>query len=202
MAKTCAELIAAVRARAARSNDTVLITADFVLLALNEGQIHIARKMPRQIDLDSSSTEDYQISTDDTSIDLTTITPAHIGGIWILNEGATRQAGIKYRSLEDFRKEYVPVSEEGSGEWTEYTRQGNTLLFNCPLASDYDELYLRIDYTKWAAAFASTTSTATSDLSNSDKGLILFALAEVYDEIALSQPKFEAKALKLSLIHI
>jgi hypothetical protein len=62
------------------------------------------------------------------------------------------------------------------------------------LASDYNNLYLRIDYTKWATDLANGGT--ASQLSNSNKGLILFALAEIYDEIALAQPRFETKALK------
>lgn len=266
-------LIDTVRARAGRSNDSVLITEAFVLDALNEAQLHIVRKMPRQLDLDKSDRTTYRISSAKTvaiggcarssnvvtvttsaihymmvdqkvlledvdsgsetnafsgehtivsvpttttftiaqtgadesnlaagtatafSIPISTLNPAHIGGIWILNGGDTRQSGIKYKPLKEFRREYIPVEEESTDEWTYYTRQGSHLIFNCPLGSDYNGLYLRIDYTDWATALANNNST-DSDMENSDKGLILFALAEVYDEIALSVPKFEAKALK------
>ncbi len=270
----CVNLISTIRARAGRSNDSNLITAAFVLAALNDAQKDIVRRTPRQIDLDKSDRTTYRISSAKTvaiggcvrssnvvtvttsaahyfianqkvllqdvdsgsetnafsgehtivsvpttttftfaqtgadesnlaagtatifSIPISTLNPAHIGGIWILNGGDTRQAGIKYRDLEKFRKEFIPVEQESTDEWTYYTRQGKHLLFNCPLGTDYNGLYLRIDYTAWATEFAAVDSTATSDLSNSDKGLILFSLAEVYDEIALSIPSFEAKALK------
>lgn len=188
-------LIDTVRARAGRTSDTVLITEAFVLDALNEGQIQIVQRTPRLIDLDKSSTTDYQISTDDTSINIATLNPAHIGGIWILNGADTRQAGLKYRPLPEFRKKYIPIANQSSGEPTEFTRQGNTIYFNCPVASDYNELYLHIDYTAWANDLANN-ATSTSELSNSDEGLIYFALSRVYDEIALAQPQFENKALK------
>lgn len=272
--KTTAQLIDTIRARSARSNDSTLITEAFTQDVLNEGQIKIVRESPRLIDLEGSDTTTYQISTDDTSFDISTLGPAHIGGIWIQNGADTRQAGLKYRPLEEFRNKYEPIDQESSSEPIEYTRQGNTIYFNCPVASDYDTLYLRIDYTDWSrdlgkftvaiggAARSSnvvtvTTSAAhgyvvgevvtladvdsgsetnafsgahtivatpttttftfaqtgadesnlaagnvsnTSELSKSDKGLILFALAEIYDELALGQPRFESKALKTRVL--
>ena len=188
-------LIDTVRTRSGRTNDSVFITEDFVLDALNEAQVHIVRKSPRLVDLDAKDTTTYQISTDDTSFDISTLNPAHIGGIWILNGADTRRAGLRYRPLPDFRKKYMPIANESSSEPTEYTRQGNTIFFNCPVGSDYNNLYLHIDYTKWATDLTNDNS-STSQLSNSDKGLVLFALSEVYDGIALAQPRFEVKALK------
>lgn len=192
-------LIDTIRARAARTNDTVLITEDFVLDALNEAQVYIVRKTPRLIDLDKSDTTTYQISTDDASIDISKLDPAHIGGIWILNGASTRQAGLEYVPLPDFRKKYIPIANQSSSEPIKYTRQSNTIFFNCPVSSDYNELYLHIDYTAFATALENGDS-SSSELSNSDKGLILFALAEVYDEIALAQPRFESKALKTRVL--
>jgi hypothetical protein len=274
VAKTGAQLITTTRLRAACQNDSVLITAAFTLDALNEAQLKIIRETPRQIDLDKSDTTTYQISTDDTSFDLSTLNPAHISGIWIQNGADTRKAGLKYRPLADFRAKYEPIAQESESEPIEYTRQGNTIYFNCPVESDYDALYLRIDYTDWAKdlvnltvaiggaarssnvvtvttsaahgfvagetavladvdsgsestafsgshtvvaapstttfTFAQTgndesnlaagTASQTSELSNADKGLILFALAEIYDELALGQPKFENKALKTRVL--
>lgn len=197
--KAADALIDTVRVRSARTNDTVLITEDFVLAALNETQIKVVRECPRLIDLDKSDTTTYQISTDDTSINVATLAPAHIGGIWILNGADTRQAGLKYRPLDEFRAKYIPIANQSSSEPTEYTRQGNTIFFDCPVSSDYNNLYLHIDYTDWATALTNSDS-STSELSNSDKGLILFGLAEVYDELALAQPRFEQKALKTRVL--
>ncbi len=274
--KTGAALIDTVRARSARSNDSVLITETFVLDQLNEGQIQIVRKVPRQIDLDSSDITTYQVSSAKTvaisgatrssnvvtvttsaahcylatqeisledvdsgsetnafsgvhtiasvpstttytfaqtganesnlaagtsnaySFPIGTLNPAHIGNIWIQNGSSTRQAGLKYRPLKEFRNKYEPVSEESASEPVEYTRQGNKIYFNCPVASDYNALYLRIDYTAWATDLANDTT--ASELSDSNEGLILFALSRVYDQIALAQPMFESKALKTRVL--
>ena len=84
------------------------------------------------------------------TLDISTLNPAHIGGIWIQNGASTRQKGLKYRPLGVFRNKYEPVAEEGEGEPDEYTRQGETILFNRPIARDYQGLQLRIDYTAWA----------------------------------------------------
>lgn len=272
--KTGTQLVTAVRARSGRSNDSVLITAAFALDALNEAQLKIVRETPRLKDLDQTDTTTFQLSTDDTDVDISSLGAAHIGGVWILNEADTRKAGLKYRPLDEFRAKYIPRAEEGSGEPTEYTRQKDTLLFDCPVSSDYNNLYLHIDYTEFAKdlvncvvaiggaarssnvvtvttatahgfvadetavladvdsgdetnafsgshtvvaapttttfTFAQTganesnlaagTASQTSELSKSDKGLLLFALAEVYDEVALAQPRFESKALKTRIL--
>ena len=130
--------------------------------------------------------------------DISTLDPAHIGGIWILNGASTRQAGLKYRPLEYFRNKYEPVYEESPSEPTEYTRQGDNIIFNCPIARDYQGLNLRIDYTAWATALAN--GAVASEITGADKGLILFSLAEIYDELALGMPRFESKALKTRVL--
>jgi len=191
-----ATLIANVRARAGRSNDTALITAQFVLDALNKAQTEIVKQIPRQIDMDETDETTYTISTDDESFDISTLDPIHIGGIWILNGADTRRAGLKYMPLPEFRRKYVPVSEEGSDEPWIYSRQGNHILFNCPVASDYNGLYLKIDYTATPTEFATTASTATSELDDSNEILTFFALATCFDAMAVSLPKFTTNALK------
>lgn len=280
MAKTGAQHITTIRLRSGRSNDTVLITEDFVLDCLNESQLHIVRKTPRLIGLDKSDTTTYRIDrwsttavavtvavrastgvvtltaadhglevgdiatvadvandtdfdgnfeilsvdTDDITYfqnlaaddgvgatfgtivqlaakptyDISTLNPAHIGGIWILNGASTRQAGLRYRPLDDFRAKYIPISEESISEPTEYTRQGNNIIFNCPIARDYQGLNLKIDYTAWATDLLN--GTVASEITGADKGLILFSLAEIYDELALGQPIFESKALKTRVL--
>lgn len=132
------------------------------------------------------------------SISIATLNPAHVGGIWILNGANTRRAGLKYRELSDFRRRYMPVANESPSEPTEYTRQANMIRFNRPVSSDYNGLYLHIDYTDWATDLADNAT--ASELPKSNKGLILFALAEIYDEIALAQPRFESKAIKTRIL--
>ena len=274
---TCATLISTIKARSGRSNDSTLITTTFVLNALNEAQIYIARNSPRLLCLDKTDTTTYRIATWSTTAvavtagsrastgvvtltaaghslevgdiatvvdvdgatttfdgnfeilsvsgddityfdndtaesaatfgtivqkaakptyDISTLNPAHISGIWLMNGASTRQEGLRYRPLPDFQARYIPVSEQSESEPTEYTRQGDNIIFDCPVSSDYAGLNLKIDYTAYPTPFASVGSTATSDIDNSDKGLILFSLAEIFDEIALTNPSLETKALK------
>lgn len=273
---TGAALITTIRLRAARQNDTVLITEAFVLIALNEAQLDIARRVPRIVALDKKDTTTYRISSAKTvaiggavrsssvvtattstahlclvgqeilladvdsgsetnafsgthiiasvpsattftfaqtgadesnlaagtstalSISIATLNPAHIGGLWILNGSETREQGLKYRELSDFRARYMPVAEQSASEPTEYTRQANMIRFNRPVSSDYNGLYLHIDYTDWATDLAN--GAVASELPDSNKGLILFSLAEIYDEIALAQPRFESKAIKTRIL--
>lgn len=132
------------------------------------------------------------------SFSVAALDPAHIGGIWILNGGATRQQGLKYRKLDWFRRHYLPITQQGASEPTEYMRQGSDINFNIPVGSDFDGLNLLIDYTKWATDLLN--GSVASELLRSNKGLILFALAECYDALALSMPQFESKALKTRVL--
>lgn len=197
MANTqAATLIANIRARAGRSNDTTLITAEFVLDALNEAQIDVVRNTPRQIDMDKTDESTYTISTGDTEIDITTLDPEHVGHMWILNGGDTRRKGLSYMELPQFRNRFIPVSEQAPDEPWIFSRQGNNILFNVPVSSAYDGLSLKIDYTAKPADFASITSTAVSELSDSNNVLTFFALATCFDAMATSVPRFTTNALK------
>lgn len=189
------DLITAVKARAGRPNDTVLISRTFVLAALNEAQLQIVRRSPGLIDLVTIDTTTFSIATNDTEVDISTLAPAHIDKIWILNGAETRRKGLELIPKDEFFRQNILIAQQSATEPWKYTRYGNTLYFNRPVSSDYNGLFLRMDYTKFATAL--TDGAGTSDLSNSDKGLILFAQAESYDEMALSVPRLETKALKV-----
>ena len=194
--KTCAQLIATIRARAGRPNDSVLITADFVLDALNEAQLHIVRKSPGLMDLVTIDKTTFTIATDDTELDISTLDPAHIDKIWILNGEDTRQNGMAFLEKGKFFRRFIRIEDMGASEPYIYTRYGHTLYWNLPVSSDFNGLSLRMDYTAWATPFPSADSENKSELSNSDKGLIYFALAECFEAIALSVPAVEIKAIK------
>ncbi len=197
MANTqAATLIANVRTRAGRSNDSSLITPEFVLDALNEAQSEIVLRVPRQIDMDKTDETTYTISTDDTSMNIATLNALHVGHIWILNGGDTRRKGLQYMPLPQFRRNFIPVSEQSPDEPWIYSRQGNTLLFNVPVSSAFNGLLLKIDYTATPTDFPTIISTATSELSNSNKLLTFFALATCFDAMATSVPRFTTNALK------
>jgi hypothetical protein len=279
MANTAADaLIDTIRARAARTGDTVLITEDFVLAELNKGQVDIIKKTPRQKDMDKVDTSTYRMSSAKTvaigglarstnvvtattsaahyyhvgqkvlmedvdsgsetnafagtftvvsvpstttftyaqtgadesnlaegtstmlSICATILNPAHIGNLWILDGADTKRKGLTYLPLTEFRDRFIPVSSRSAAEPVYYTRQGNDILFDCPPSSDYDGLYLHIDYTDWATDLENSGG-SSSELSDSDDGLILYSLARVFDEIAFTKPHFEKKALKKRVLY-
>lgn len=199
--KGAATLITEVKARVGRPNDNVLITASFVLEALNEAQHNIVKRSPQLKDRQIIDNSTFTISTDDTTLDISSLDPAHINKIWILNGDSTRQKGVMYIEKSIFFRKYIKVSERASSEPWKYTRFGNTLYWNCPVSSDYNGLSVRLDYTAWCTAFPSTVSVATSELLGSDKGLRLFAMAECFDVMALSIPKLETKALKTRALY-
>ena len=128
-----------------------------------------------------------------------TLDPAHIGGIWILNGSSTRKAGVRHRPLPEFNRKWFPVAEEGDSEPWEYARRGKHILWNCPVGSDYNALYLHLEYTSWATDLADDTT--ASELERSNRGLILYAKAECYDAMAVAMPRFEAAALKTRTLY-
>ena len=107
--------------------------------------------------------------------------------------------GIRYVPWLEFQHRYIRVAEEDPGEPTEYTRKGDTLYFNRPVNRDYQGLRYKIDYTSWPTDLAN--GAVASELPLSDKGLKLFALAEVFDELALTNPRLETKALKTRALY-
>lgn len=277
---TGAELVTSVRQRSARTNDTVLITVAFVLVALNEAQVSIVRRLPRITALDKSNKTTYSVdrwsltavtptvvsrtsqivtltaaghglavgdiatvadvedttdfsgifeilsvatndvtyyqnkaddagatatfgtvvkTADKPTLDISTLDPAHIGGIWLLNDDQTRRSGIRYRPWLHFQHKHIRVAEQPPGEPTEYTRKGDTLYFDRPVSRDYQGLRYKIDYT--AKATDLLNGAVASELPLSDKGLKLFALAEVFDTLALTIPRLETKALKTRALY-
>lgn len=191
-----ATLISNVRARVGRTNDTALITAQFVLDALNEAQQEIVLRVPRQIDMDKTDESTYTVSTDDIEFDISTLDPAHVGHIWILNGGDTRRRGLQYMPLPQFRLNFMPVSEQATSEPWIFSRQGDNILFNRPIESSLDGLSLKIDFTDKPTDFASTSSTAVSELSGSNNILTFYALATCFDAMAVSVARFQVNALK------
>jgi hypothetical protein len=189
-----ATLISNIKDRCGRPSDTSLITRVFVLAALNEAQLQMVRRSPGLIDLHDSNASTFTVSTNDENKDITTLDPAHIHGIWILNGSSTRKKGLKYMIPKKFWEKYIPIDQEGAGEPWIYTRRGKTIYFNCPVSSDYNGLALRIDYTKWATAL--TDGGTASIITNSDEGLQFFAQYRCFDEMALAVPRLETKALK------
>lgn len=188
-------LITEVKARAGRPNDTVLITRAFVLAALNEAQLQIVRRSPGLIDLVTIDKTTFTIATNDIEVDISSLAPAHIDKIWILNGTETRRKGLEFVPKDEFFRQNIIIAQQSPAEPWKYTRFGKILYFNRPVSSDYNGLKLRMDYTKWATTL--TDGAGTSVLSDSDEGLRFFAQARCYDEMALSVPRLETKALKV-----
>lgn len=187
MAKTCAQLIARVKqliGRAGTFSSTTLDIDNIILDALNEAQIHIVRKTPNILDLQVKdiTTLDALTNQYEYNIGSFTIPIAHLMNVWILDGTSSRR--LRYRYKDDFDKLYPDVSAIAVGMPDCYTRRGNKIEFNCPVSSDYNGYAIRVDYAKWAAEFASTVSTAVSQLTQADQGLILFAWSEALRVLA------------------
>jgi len=181
MAKTCTQLITRVKqliGRAGTFSSSTLDLDNIILDALNEAQITIVRKVPNILELQVKDTTTLDAVTDQYEYDLSGFDPAiaHLMTVWILN--GTESKRLRYKHKDDFDELYPDVSAIASAMPDYYTRRGNKIEFNCPVSSEYNGYDIRIDYCKWAAEFASAASTETSELSQADHGLILFAWSE------------------------
>ena len=186
MAKTCTELITRIKELVGRNGNvsSSISLDDIILDALNNAQLHIVRKVPNILELQVKDTGTLACVTDQYEYSLAGFDPAiaHLSEVWIMDGTDSRR--LRYRHKADFDRKYPDVSEIASGMPGWYTRRGNKIEFNCPVASNYSTYPIRVDYCKWAAEFASTTSTEVSRIQQSDKGLILFAWAETLNAIA------------------
>lgn len=127
-------------------------------------------------------------------IDLSTLSVKafSVHDLWILNGSSTRPGGLEYVSRKNFDNRYGPIGVRGEGEPKYYTRRGQKLIFDSPISSTYSGLPIRVDYTKYPTDLANDST--VSILRDSDKGLIWFALAEVFEAISFSQTSFQLKA--------
>ena len=126
--------------------------------------------------------------------DVTTLNPFSISDIWIDEGTNTRPGGLENVSRKNFDNRYGPIGVRGEGTPRFYTRRGNVIVMDSPVPSSLSGLPIRIDYTKYPTALANDAT--VSILRDSDKGLIFFALGEVFDAISFSQPEFQVKAAR------
>ncbi len=150
-----------------------------ILKALNEAQRRIARRCPYLTELQVKDTTTLDALTGTYSYSIATLAASilFIHDVWILN--GTRSLHLEYRDKDDFDLEYPDPAAVTAGTPKYWTRRGSAIEFNCPVSSTYNGLAIRLDYTKTPTPFASTTSTAKSDLTDADDGLVQFALYRV-----------------------
>lgn len=187
MAKTGSQLISRVKQLIGRSGNfssTTLDLDNIILDSLNDAQVHIVRKAPHLIDLQVKDITTLAAVTDEYEYGLSTFDPAiaHLSQVWILN--GTDSKRLRYKHKDEFDRKYPDVSDIASAMPDYYTRRGNKIEFNCPVSSSYNGYAIRVDYCKWAAEFADTSSAETSDLINADRGLILFAWGDALRVLA------------------
>lgn len=191
MARTGAELIDEVQALCGRSTDTVLITPARITPWLNEAQRQIIDnvagikcltfKNAKSIACVSDQMK-YAISDITTGGDNTTQKACHIFNIYFL-DGANSYK-LTYFPTDEFDAMYPdPTSSDFEPDkpmrWTE--RAGNIEVFPRP-STEYADYTLAIDCDFYAADF-SVDSTKTSDITNSDDGLIYYALSRAFTAI-------------------
>lgn len=130
-------------------------------------------------------------TADKPRIDLSglSIKPMFVGGLWLLNGDSTEREGIRYLPKEKFDRRYLPVNTTGQGHPQRYTREGDTLVFDAPVSDSYMGLPYRIDYSKYPTALTNDAS-STCDMRDTNKGLMLYGLKEVYLALSFSRPQF------------
>lgn len=183
--KTCAEMVTRVLHLVGRyTTQSTMPVSEIILDGLNEAMRKIAERVPNCLDLHTESTTDFQISEDDYEIDLTDLStrPWHVHRIWLLNGLETYE--IHFKTPDWFGRNFPVVSAISSAAPEYWTRLGDTIRFNCPFASDYEDLYLRVDYTKRPTRFTATDSTQTCDFYDADDGIMMWAEARALRAIA------------------
>jgi hypothetical protein len=185
MALTCAQMIDRVLQRVGRKYTSSQFQLNEVVLdALNEAQRKIVRRCPHPLELQVKDDTYCKVVTSHYEYDLSDIDPpmAHLQAVWILNGLESHE--VTFKNKRKFDSAYPDVSAVAAALPTYYTRRGHTLVFSCPFSSDYDGLAIRLDYCQWASEFEAVTSEETSDIENSDTGLMHWAEAESLKAIA------------------
>jgi hypothetical protein len=193
---TCAQMILKVREFVGRKLTTTSgLDVDAVILdALNEAQRKIVKRCP---DLSELQVKDTSLTarTNDYSYDLSRFDPAiqFIQDVWILN--GTSSIHVEYKEQSAFDIRYPVPSANAAGTPRHWTRRGDTIEFNCPLAAAYDGLLIRVDHTAKPTPFALASSTSYSDIRDCEDGLMMFAWSKLLRIIARDKPMLAQEKL-------
>jgi hypothetical protein len=195
--KTCAVLIARIKQLVGRNITSPNLSLDEIILdALNDAQVRIVRDVPNIMELQvKNTTLSTILNTYSYSFAAFNPPVAHLQNVWILN-GLQSQL-IRFKDREDFDLKTPDVSAQNAGFPAKWTRRGNAIEFSCPISAEYVGLSIRADYCKWATPFPSTISTATSELVNSDEGLIYFGWAKAIEVIHKDNPNLYREKLAM-----
>jgi hypothetical protein len=183
-------LIIEVQALTGRTGDTELITSARIVRFLNDAQTEIVKACTGHIDLETKKANAITLVTGTYSYSFASITPAVYFPLTLYYMNGSQSKELLYRDTEDFDRDY-PDPTLQSGIPREWTRRGSTIeVWPLPTSAENGK-YLRLDYTKTPTAFTLPTSPAalvialatSSVLTESDKGLIYYAVAEVYRAI-------------------
>lgn len=179
MGLTCSQMIDRVLERVGRKHTTSTLQLDEVILdALNEAQRKIVRRCPHVMELQVKNVEYLKTISGQYEYDVSDIDPpiAHLQAVWILN--GLESEGVPFKRKRAFDSLYPDVSAVSDGFPSYYTQRGDTLVFSCPISSNYANLVIRLDYCQWATPFESVESEEESDINNADTGLTYFGEAE------------------------
>lgn len=186
------ELITEVQALTGREDDTRLITSSRIVRWLNEAQIEIVQKCIGHIDLEVKDVDAITLVAGTYSYSFSALTPTVMYPLRAYYMDGARSGEIEYLDTDEFDDEYPdPTSVTGTIPQC-FTRRGSSLeLFPVPSSAEAGK-YLRLDYTKRPTAFTTSTLTATCDMSDADKGLIFYAVAEAFRAIGNKQAESDS----------
>jgi len=180
MALTYTEMITEVQALTGRENDTVLITSARVLRWLNEGQLEIALECTGHLDLETKHATALTLVASTYSYSFSAITPTVLHLLTAFYMDGTGSKELLYRDTEDFDRDH-PIPSLQTGIPNQYTRRGSTIeIYPAPSSAEAGK-YIRLDYTKRPTDMS--IAQTTSQLVDSDKGLIYYAVAEAFRAI-------------------
>jgi len=207
MALTGAQLTDEVQSLVGRNNDTELIDATRVARWLNEGQREISRLLPGMKSLDVKIESWCTVAQlrwdlvdltvgDETAVAMTDTTVSVINRIFGIHyKNGTDSARLRYTHIDEWDKLSDPTSSDyGTGKPFRYTRRSDTIEI-LPL-SDTTGIPLMVLGDRWPVDFT-TESSSVSELDRSDKGLIIYAVAQAWQAIG-DEVKYQLGMKKFS----
>ena len=201
MALSCGELIDEIQARVGRPGTTVLLDTTWVTRRLNDGQKAIVESVPlipslsfrNTTSVDTTGAILYALSEITVGDSSTANQVCHITDVWYLDGHDSRRLLFTPRDEFDRQHPDPTHSDEHFEKPSQWTLRGNSYVELYPYcASAYWDKNLRFDGDFYPKDF-STDSTAVSDISLADEGLILYGVWKAWEAI-VTNPVMTEKA--------
>jgi len=182
-AMALSELITEVQALSKRTSDMVLITQSRVANFLNWAQMRIVRRCPGHVDLETSDVSAITLIASTWQYSFASLSPKVFYPLRLYYMDETASVELYYLETDHFDRDFPSPADLADGIPDLFTRRGSSFeIYPVPTAAEAGN-FLRLDYTKIPTAFDTDLLSGTSELLDSDEGLIMFATSEAFSAI-------------------